>query len=73
MEKLLEILSDIRPDIDFANEEGLIDNGLLGSLDIMSIVAELTDEFDIVISPADIIPSNFNSAKALWAMIERLK
>ncbi|MBE5763438.1 MAG: acyl carrier protein [Clostridiales bacterium] len=73
MEKLLEILSDIRPDIDFANEEGLIDNGLLGSLDIMSIVAELTDEFDIVISPADIIPSNFNSAKALWAMVERLK
>lgn len=73
MEKLLEILSDIRPDIDFATEEGLIDNGLLGSLDIMSIVAELTDEFDIVISPADIIPSNFNSAKALWAMVERLK
>ena len=73
MEKLLEILSDIRPDIDFANEEGLIDNGLLGSLDIMSIVAELTDEFDIVISPADIIPSNFNSAKALWAMVERLQ
>lgn len=73
MEKLLEILSDIRPDIDFENEEGLIDNGLLGSLDIMSIVAELTDEFDIVISPADIIPSNFNSAKALWAMVERLK
>ena len=73
MEKLLEILSDIRPDIDFANEESLIDNGLLGSLDIMSIVAELTDEFDIVISPADIISSNFNSAKALWAMVERLK
>ena len=73
MEKLLEILSDIRPDVDFATEEGLIDNGILGSLEIMSIIAEITDEFDIVVSPADIIPDNFNSAKALWAMIERLK
>ncbi len=73
MEQLLEILSEIRPDVDFENEEGLIDNGILGSLEIMSIVAELTDAFDIVISPADIIPSNFNSAKALWAMVERLK
>ena len=73
MEKLLEILADIRPDVDFENEEGLIDNGILGSLDIMSIVSEITDEFDIVVSPADIIPTNFNSAKALWAMIERLK
>lgn len=73
MEQLLEILSDIRPDIDFATEEGLIDNGLLDSLNIMAIVSEITDAFDIVVSPADIIPSNFNSAKALWAMIERLK
>ncbi len=73
MEQLLEILSEIRPDIDFATEEGLIDNGMLDSLNIMSIVSEITDAFDIVVSPADIIPSNFNSAKALWAMIERLK
>lgn len=73
MEQLLEILSDIRPDIDFATEEGLIDNGMLDSLNIMAIVSEITDAFDIVVSPADIIPSNFNSAKALWAMIERLK
>ena len=73
MEQLLEILSEIRPDIDFATEEGLIDNGILDSLNIMSIVSEITDAFDIVVSPADIIPTNFNSAKALWEMIERLK
>ena len=73
MEQLLEILSEIRPDIDFETEEGRIDNGMLDSLNIMSIVSEITDAFDIVVSPADIIPSNFNSAKALWAMIERLK
>lgn len=73
MEKLLEILSEIRPDIDFANEDGLIDNGLLDSLNIMAIVSEITDAFDIVVSPADIIPDNFNSAQALWDMIQRLQ
>lgn len=73
MEKLLEILSEIRPDVDFNEEKGLIDNAILDSLDIMSIVAELTDQFDIVISPADIIPTNFNSAEALWNMVQSLK
>lgn len=73
MEKLLEILSEIRPDIDFATEDGLIDNGLLDSLNIMAIVSEITDAFDIVVSPADIIPDNFNSAQALWDMIQRLQ
>ena len=73
MEELLELLEEIKPDVDFNTEEGLIDNAVLDSLDIMSIVAEITDKFDIVISPADIIPTNFNSAKAMWEMIERLK
>ena len=73
MDELLELLEDIKPDVDFKTEEGLIDNAILDSLDIMSIVAEITDKFDIVISPADIIPTNFNSAKAMWEMIERLK
>ncbi len=73
MEELLELLEEIKPDVDFNTEEGLIDNAILDSLDIMSIVAEITDKFDIVISPADIIPTNFNSAKAMWEMIERLK
>lgn len=73
MEKLLEILTEIKPDVDFNEEKGLIDNAILDSLDIMSIVAELTDQFDIVISPADIIPSNFNSAEALWEMVQRLQ
>jgi len=73
MDELLELLEDIKPDVDFKTEEGLIDNAILDSLDIMSIVTEITDKFDIVISPADIIPTNFNSAKAMWEMIERLK
>lgn len=73
MEKLLEILSEVRPDVDFENENGLVDNGILDSLNIMEIVAEIGDAFDITLSPADIVPENFNSAKALWSMIQRLQ
>ena len=51
----------------------LIDDGILDSFAILSIVSELQDEFDITITPADIIPDNFNSAKALWDMVCRLK
>ncbi len=73
MDKLLEILSEVRPDVDFKNETKLIDNGILDSLNIMEIIAEISDEFDIELSPADIVPANFNSAASLWAMIERLQ
>lgn len=73
MEKLLELLGEIRPDVDFANNKSLIDGGVLDSLNILEIVSELCDAFDIEISPAEIVPKNFNSAEAMWAMIERLK
>lgn len=73
MEKLIAILNEIRPDVDFANETGLIDRGVLDSLDIMEIVAEISDAFGITLSPADIVPENFNSAQALWAIIARLQ
>lgn len=73
MDELLEILQDINPDIDYEDCETLIDDGLLDSFAILSIVSELQDAFDISITPADIIPENFNSAKALWNMVSRLK
>ena len=73
MDKLLEVLEEIRPDVDFKNNKKLIDDGVLDSLNILEIVSELCDTFDIEISPADIILSNFNSAEAMLAMIERLK
>ena len=73
MEKLMEILEDIQPDADFDTCETLIDDGVLDSFALLSIVSELQDEFGITITPADIIPENFNSAKALWAMVERLQ
>lgn len=71
MEKLLAILSEIRPDVDFNAEEDLIGGGILDSLDIMEIVSEISDAFGITLSPADIVPANFHSARALWEMIER--
>jgi len=73
MEELLEILNEVNADVDFENCESLIDDGILDSFDIVSIVGELNDAFDVEISPVDIIPKNFNSAKAMWAMIERLQ
>ena len=73
MEKLIEILEDIQPDADYESCTTLIDDGILDSFAILSIVSELQDEFDITINPADIIPDNFNSAKALWDMVCRLK
>ena len=73
MDELSELLEDIKPTVDFRTCTGLIDDGYLDSFDILSIVSELNDAFGIEISPVDIIPENFNSAQALWDMVERLK
>ena len=70
-EKILEILSGIRSDIDFENSTELIDDGLLESLDIVSIVGEFNDEFDIEISVEDLLPENFNSVDAMVELITR--
>lgn len=73
MEELLEILEELRPDVDFENETALIDNSILDSFDIVSLVTELNDAFDIEIKPNNLVPENFNSAKAMLALIEQLK
>ena len=73
MEQLLELLGEVRPDVDFAGNTALIDNGVLDSLNIMEIVAKICDAFDIEISPADIVPANFSSADAMWQMIQRIR
>ena len=72
MDKLMQILSEMRPDVDFENETALIDNGVLDSFDIISLVSELNDAFSISISPADLDPDNFNSAANMWKLIESL-
>ncbi len=73
MNELLEILEDIQPDADYETCNTLIDDGILDSFAILSIVSELEDTFDIQITPAEIIPENFNSARALWRMVQRLQ
>ena len=73
MEKLLEILEEIQPDVDYANCTTLIDDEILDSFAILSIVGEIEDEFGVSVTPAEIVPENFNSMQALWEMIERLK
>lgn len=73
MEELLGLLSDIRDDVDFENETELIDAKILTSFDIIQIIAMLDDEYDIAIPANEIVPKNFNSAKAILALIERLK
>ena len=72
MEKIIEMLTELHPDVDFATAEGLIDDGILESLDIVSLVAGIDTEFGVTIPAEEIIPENFNSAEALWALIERL-
>ncbi|MBQ7868506.1 MAG: acyl carrier protein [Clostridia bacterium] len=73
MEELMKILEELRPDVDFENETGLIANGILDSFDIVSLVNELSDAFDVEIKPSDLIPDNFNSASAILALVERLQ
>lgn len=73
MEELLKILKELKPDVDFSTETGLIDNAILDSFDIVQLITTLKETFDIDITPADIVPENFNSAESLWAMVQRLQ
>ena len=73
MEELLNILKDLHPDVDFEKEEHLVDDKILDSLEIISEISEIAEKFDVVISAEYILPDNFNSAKARYALIERLE
>ena len=73
MEELLNILSELHPEVDFEAETGLIDNKILDSFDIVTIVAEIDAEFDVQIPAVELTPENFNSAKALYALVEKLQ
>lgn len=73
MEELLEILQDVRDDVDFENCETLIDDGILESFDIIQLVSAINENFDIEIPATQISPKNFNSAKAMMEMITKLQ
>ena len=73
MEQLMEILAELRPDVDFENEKSLVTGGVLDLFDIISLVGMLNDEYDITIRPANLVPENFNSAEAMLELIEKLQ
>ena len=73
MEQLITILSGICPDVDFSKEEQLIDDGILGSFDVLEILEELNDTFGVSIQIPDIVPDNFNSTERIMNLIKRLQ
>lgn len=72
MEKLINILKSIRPDIDFETEKALIDDGLLDSFDVVSIISEIDDNYGVQIRINELDPENFNSVEAIMSLINKL-
>ncbi|HCK88682.1 MAG TPA: acyl carrier protein [Erysipelotrichaceae bacterium] len=73
MEELLEVLNDIKDDVDYETCTTLIDDEIYDSFDILQLISSLNDTFDISIPASEIIPDNFNSAESLWKMVQRLQ
>ena len=73
MKKLMEILMELDDSIDWENETALIDERILDSFGVISLISELEEQLDIEIEASEIIPQNLNSADAMWKMIQRLQ
>ncbi|MBQ9032187.1 MAG: acyl carrier protein [Parasporobacterium sp.] len=73
MEKILEILKAIDPTIDYENIDNLIDGKVLDSLQIVTLVTEISNKFDITISPKYLEPKYFNSVDAIWEMVQDIQ
>ena len=72
MEDLFKVLENVKPGVDFRNNNNLIDDEILDSFDIVTLVAALDDEFDVQITAKDILPENFNSAEAIYKLVQKL-
>lgn len=70
MEDLLRILNEVKPGVDFTKEDDLIESGILDSLSIIQLVTKISDEFDVEITPVDLVPENFKSAETIYEMIK---
>ena len=73
MEELLEILKNVRPKVDFEHCEDLINSGTLDSMDMVMIMTQIMQKFDLSIPPEEMVPENFNSAKAMYHLIQKLE
>ncbi len=72
MKQLIEILENIKPGVDFKKEKHLIDDEIIDSFDIVTIVSQINEEFDIDFPVTEIMPENFNSAEALYKVITKI-
>jgi len=73
MDRIIEILKEIHPEVDYEKETGLIDKRIFDSFDVVTVVGELMDEFDIEITAEHMIPENFNSAEAIHRLVSSLE
>ena len=73
LENVIELLQDVNEDADYENCTTLVDDRVLTSFDILSIISEIDNTFDVAVPAKDVIPANFNSAEAIRALIERLQ
>ncbi len=73
MEEIIKILEEIKAGVDWEKESDLIGNHILDSLKIVQLVGTLNDEFDIEITPIDIVPENFKTVNAIYEMVKRLE
>ena len=71
-ESILDILQELHEDVDFENEDQLVDDKILDSFDLVTLVAELGEEFDVEITAKDFVTENFNSVERLTNMVIRL-
>lgn len=72
-EEIIEILKSVHPEVDYEVEDKLIDNRIFDSFDVVSVVSELIDNFDVEITAETMIPENFNSVDAIMNLIKRLE
>ena len=73
MEQLLKVLSEVCPNIDCTKETALVDDGLIDSFEMVALVSELMEAFDVELDVDDLLPENFNSAEAMWKLIRSKK
>lgn len=71
MEAIYEILEELRPEFDFRESQDFIEDGLLDSFDVISLVSELEDKFDVLIDALDILPENFSSVQAISDIVKK--
>lgn len=73
MEKLYEVLKNCCPTVDFESEKKLVTDGVIDSVDLVSVISDIEEEFEVSIDMENITPENFDSVEAIWALINRIR